>query len=284
MRKKYFNRALTTITALTLVSGMFPASALTASAENSGNYLDRVWDADNRQIIETLTSMPENAVRYEGQTELQNGKWYFIEGTNTYSSRMYINGSVSLILCDGAHISFDEGINIAEGSALTVYGGTEGTGELIASLSDKEYYAAIGGGKKENGGSLIIKGGKITVKSSSEAPAIGAGGGDYYHLKGNIDIYGGIVTAEAGKYGSGIGAGYYGNLDGSVNIYGGEVNATGGKYGSGIGGGDNGVGADVIVEGSSVILATGGMNTTSAIGHGNNKTECGTLRCRIHSG
>ncbi len=59
MRKKYFNRALTTITALTLVSGMFPASALTASAENSGNYLDRVWDADNRQIIETLTSMPE---------------------------------------------------------------------------------------------------------------------------------------------------------------------------------------------------------------------------------
>ena len=47
--------------------------------------------------------------------------------------------------------------------------------------------------------------------------------------------------------------------------------------GAGIGGGDKGKGGFVEIFGSSVVLATGGMNTTSAIGYGNSENAPGTI-------
>ena len=93
----------------------------------------------------------------------------------------------------------------------------------------------------------------------------GIGAGYYGDLDGNVNIYGGTVTATGGKYGAGIGGGDDGDQGGTVTITGGTVKATG-YYGSGIGGGSEGNGADVNISGGTVEAVSNGYS--AAIGGG----------------
>ena len=114
---------------------------------------------------------------------------------------------------------------------------------------NEAYAAAIGGGSGgyagcNSGEAIVIYGGKINAQAWHGA-AIGSGMFDSDHNNdnspGSIAIYGGEIYAKAESQGAGIGGGYK-CQNGEINIYGGDISAFGGtgsvKYtGAGIGSG-----------------------------------------------
>ncbi len=189
--------------------------------------------------------------------------WYVVQGNVTMGSdtTIRVTGNVNLILCDGATLNANDGIYIMQGSSLSIYGQSEGTGKLIAK---PESGPGIGGMADTVGGSLYVHGGVIDARGGTNAAGIG--GGNHNSGYQNIVIYGGNVTAQGGSSGAGIGGGQQNNVSGTIEIYGGTVTATGGKYGAGIGGGEDRGGGTITIRGGTV-KARGGKNA-AGIGGG----------------
>ena len=170
-----------------------------------------------------------------------------------YRGRLVISsGTVNIILCDGATLKAQRGIEVSAAATLNIFGQEKGTGQLIAegnyynvfeSANAIRYYAyaPIGGshtnynstnaGTLSKCGTIVIHGGIITANSSgtgSAANAAGIGGCDSEGPLA-LTVYGGKVTATGGQYSAGIGGGGVGQAGGTVSIYGGEVIATGGE-------------------------------------------------------
>ncbi len=117
---------------------------------------------------------------------------YVIRGDDCCLPRVTVNGDVKLILEDGARLFVSDGIKVELGHRLTIYGQTEGTGELSAVALN--HCAAIGGGSiAAGGGAITICGGKVMAVGDSTV-ANGIGGG----IAGapvTFAMYGGEVTA-----------------------------------------------------------------------------------------
>ena len=168
-------------------------------------------------------------------------------------------GNVTITLADGSENTLKSGYGCAglqkngEGEnigKLTIQGGTNGTGKLIATGN---YGAGIGGGKTGSGSDITISGGTVTATGSVGGAGIGGGNGEGGGGNGsNIEIKGGTVTATGGLNGAGIGGGKTGS--GSyITISGGTVEATvDGDYGAGIGGGNGGAGSYITISGGTV--------------------------------
>ena len=177
-------------------------------------------------------------------------------------------GNVTITLADGSENTLKSGYGCAglqkngegeniEGEnigKLTIQGGTNGTGKLIATGN---YGAGIGGGKTGSGSDITISGGTVTATGSVGGAGIGGGNGEGGGGNGsNIEIKGGTVTATGGLNGAGIGGGKTGS--GSyITISGGTVEATvDGDYGAGIGGGNGGSGSYITISGGTVTAAS----------------------------
>ena len=129
---------------------------------------------------------------------------------------------------------FYPGIHVPAGSRLTITGGTEGNGRLIATSTG--YGAGIGGG--------------------------------YEIHCGNIDIQGGNIRAMGAIYAAGIGGGHDA-ICGNITISGGTVMAMGGPEAAGIGGGSDGRGGNItITNGVTRVTATKEENAPYSIGAG----------------
>ena len=218
--------------------------------------------------------------------ELTSG-WYVVNGnvaiapyvvplwddwSSTYnyvaSARINISGNVNIILADGATLNavkgtytgpeFQEGreaaggIHVPEGSSLTIYGQSQGTGTINAATNSSDE-AAIGGGYPGMGwgnahaGTITIYGGIINATAESSGAGIGGTQGSH---GGTVNIHGGIVTSQC-NMGAAIGGG--GSCTGfTVNIYGGTVNATGGAEAAAIGGGYMSSGGTVNIYGGNI--------------------------------
>ena len=168
-------------------------TSATAWAQTSASY--RAYNTSSH-AFETLTANSCTAVT-SGTTTMSNG-WYLVNSNVTVSSRITVNGTVNLILADGATLTASLGITVHSGNTLNIYGQTSGTGALTAT------------GVKLSGG-------------GSESAAIGGVGNATI---GSIIIHGGHITANGAEWSAGIGGGVNGG-GGSVAIYGGTVNATG---------------------------------------------------------
>lgn len=160
-----------------------------------------------------------------------NTTWYVVNGEVTISGRVTVNGTVNLILRDGAKLTVNGGIGLNDGNTLNIYPETEnGTGELNANASSK-YCAGIGGaaasGYSVACGTLTIHGGVIIAKGAENGPGIGNSGQNYSRgtqAAGTVIIYAGNVTATGGEYESaGIGGGWASTGGCNVEIYGGTV-------------------------------------------------------------
>ncbi len=230
-------RIICLVLALVLVTALVPVSAgaavstvnvsdhgigdLQRAAGNDGKdaesepvtYYDPV--SDEEKICDNY------ALVTSGTREMKNGI-YVVSGSVSATSRITVSGRVTLIISDGAILEAKNGINVASGQSLTIYGQIGCLGKLTAAASSK--LAGIGGGNHEDCGTIVINGG--------------------------------IISATGGKYGAGIGGGNCGK-GGSVTINGGFVEATGGSEGAGIGGGDEDPGEYVLITGGNV-TATGG--------------------------
>ena len=233
--------------------------------------------------------------------ELTSG-WYVVSedvGITPYTSpdnsnfktrRITVNGDVKLILADGATLDAAivqyypdwsqeiileaaGGIHVPEGSSLTIYGQSQGTGTINAATNSSNQ-AAIGGGNvsadgvNNSAGTITIYGGKVTATSWGEA-GIGGGGTyvdnmqSYGSFGGTVNIYGGTVTAQGGM-GAAIG-GSSGCTGFTVNIYGGTINATSGAMAAAIGGGYQSTGGTVNIHGGNI--------TANAIDLGGGSTD-----------
>ena len=177
--------------------------------------------------------------------------WYVVEDWVNLQDRVMVDGDVRLILADGGYLDAMEGIQVGDGSSLTIYAQEGGTGSLSATSSTIAD-AAIGGNANENGGAIYIHGGTVRARNDelgfgeSDGVAAGIGGGANGD-GGTICITGGNVTANGSwnDMGSGrmlVSAGIGGGSNGGS----GRITITGGKITAGSGGS----GADAIGSGS----------------------------------
>ena len=221
--------------------------------------------------------------------------WYVVN-SNVNRSTITVTGDANLILVDGVALSVTgsdrtAGINVSSGNSLTVYGQSEGTGELRTTggeygagiggngnSSDScgtvtinsgtviaqggQYAAGLGSGSYGIGGSITINGGTINATGGTDGAGIGGGSSS---SGGDITINGGMVTATGGQMGAGIGSGgtaggNYSVNGGNITISGGTIVATGGEYGAGIGGGIYASGGNINISGGTLTATGSGDN------------------------
>lgn len=189
--------------------------------------------------------------------EWTNGNVYILNSSITIINRIFVTGSVTLILNDGFILTASDGISVNEGNTFTINANGAGTGILEATGSAGA--AGIGGDLNCNSGTIIINGG--TVNTGTEGGSAGAGiGGGRRGNGGTITINGGTVNASAAYGGSGIGGGWQGN-GGNITINGGTVTASGENTGSsGIGKGISGESEGTLKLGEGVTLEVSSDN------------------------
>ena len=132
-------------------------------------------------------------------TTLENGKTYRVVENTAISSRIYVWGTVNLILNEGTTLNAYNGIEVSEGCNLTIDG--SGTLNIAYCNSGK---SGIGANRV---GTITINGGNINVTGGSNAAAIG--GDENNEIGGTITINGGVINATGGSGGAGIGSGIY---------------------------------------------------------------------------
>ena len=221
----------------------------------------------------------------------EDGVWYAVTETVSRGS-ITVNGAAHLILCDGASLTTDAplkyaGIRVTKGNKLTIYGQSDGSGQLTANGNYGGAGIGANNGDEYGSGTVIINGGTVTATGATSGAGIGGGNGN---SNGTVIINGGTVTATGGSNGSeggaaGIGGGLYYGSGGIVTINGGAVTATGGPGAAGIGGGDShrypgkyddqGDGPTFTINGGTV-TATGG-DGAPAIGPGSEGKAPGSV-------
>ena len=214
---------------------------IAVQAGTSVSYYDENGKEQTAVCNDVITQ--ENIESYETLTT----GWYAVEGTVTGNTRIKVEGTVNLILKDGCSFTVNDGIEVNEGNALTIWGQQKGNGELKAQ-DVGTYCAGIGGGYGKSGGNITVAGGNIIVTAYSAGAGIGGG---VYGNGGMITIKGGEIEAEGGNAGAGIGGGGYGN-GGTITITGGKIKAKGINGGAGIGGGRQGAGGTIKIQGGNI--------------------------------
>ena len=183
--------------------------------------------------------------------------WYVVEGSVSIDGKVTVSGDVNLILADGSSLTAGY-IVVDQGSSITIYGQSEGTGSLV--LEGGTSNAALGGDFGKASGEIAIHGGSIRAVSTSSGAGIG-GGRDG---AGTVSIYGGEVYAQSGS-GAAIGGGH--GATGDVTIYGGKITAfldsTDSGAAIGDGSGSAGGGGEVTIYGGTVVAES---YTSAAIG------------------
>ncbi|MBR6149850.1 MAG: chitobiase/beta-hexosaminidase C-terminal domain-containing protein [Lachnospiraceae bacterium] len=170
---------------------------------NYANYLDE--KGKQQGAVEcTNVSSDMTVLSDVGAT---NG-WYVVRDNVLLENLLTISGDIRLILADGARLTANQGINVNEGNALTVYSQSDGEhmGELIAHGGYRQ--AAIGSNESNPAGRIMLAGGEISAYGGEQAAGIGSA----RSYAGKIRITGcaKIKEAIAGTQsdGNGIGVGY----------------------------------------------------------------------------
>ena len=227
------------------------ALSVAAQGQTSIDYINENGKTQSTSTYTTVTA---------DDTEWKDGT-YVATGNISLSSRVTVTGSVTLILADGCNLDATQGINVGEGQSLTVYGQSEGTGNLTATGTSIEemssgyrYYngdAGIGGNHTD------VNFGTITLAAT------------------------GMITATGGERAAGIGGGgkmrVNANVTGTIHICQGTVTATGGKYTAGIGVGVDCYNKTTITISGGTVTANGGDSSSSSIGNGYSLGTTGTF-------
>ena len=179
------------------------------------------YEADGESWKSVYARLPRDGVG------LGDG-WYFVRGTVTLGERLMISGDVNLILLRGATLNAQKGINVPEGSSLTIWEGAFGSGDIgRLNAHGADHCAGIGGGVKSAHGGTVIINGRVIINTVGGKYGAGIGGGDGGD-GGKVIVNAGTIIARGFEGAAGIGGGDYGN-GGDFTINGGIVTATGSK-------------------------------------------------------
>ena len=221
-------------------------------AENGVSYLDK---NGSKQTADNVTVVASSMTTW-------NGGWYVVNSTVTIDNRVTVSGEVHLILADGASLTVNRGINVAESNSFSVYAQSvgENMGTLTANGGEDNFTAGIGSEVGDSGGTITINGGNVTATGGQDAAGIG---GSQDGSGGTITINGGTVKATGGENAAGIGGGIR-RSGGNITISGGSVTATGGDNGAGIGDGSGGSGGSFATgaDGHALIVASSISDTS----------------------
>ena len=151
----------------------------------------------------------------------ENGKtiWYAVTEDVTINKYVYVRGNVNLILCDGKTLTAKKGVSVDEGSSLTVWAQSGGTGKLYAGTTNgtdttcNDGIAGIGGSVGKSG-AITINGGTVYAMGGKYAAGIGGGNG---YDSGAVIVNGGMVYANGTV--RAIGDGYNSPHKSSLKIY-----------------------------------------------------------------
>ena len=295
---------------LTLALGMMLAMSLVAFAADDP-YPDGVDYIDEQGKTQHLDRSDFMIYGIDEQiSETIGSGWHVIYGGGNVEKRVDVIGDAKIILVS-AHdnigapeMRFTEGINVPEGSTLSIYGQTrdrDSSGKLIATGS--KFNAGIGANdstKTEDNkcGTINIYGGYIEATGGIYAAGIGGGasylmsGGKHGGECGKFYMNGGWVYTTGGSMGAGLGGGWRGNSGGQgITIEGGFIEARGGNNeattsddscgGAGIGGGEGkhggeigGCGENITINGGVVrAYGTQGGAGIGAGGYGNGSLD-----------
>lgn len=205
MKKRFWQKSLSVCLALLMTAALFPAQLISVSAESGVPYIDRHWDDDMEAVQSEIRYCTSYSWLSGDEDEDLYSGWYVTESGSRFNSseRLYVYGTVNIILTDGVTLECLDGINVPSGSTLNIYGQIGDTGELKA-IADTNCVAAIGGDKRQSNGTINIYGGKVTATADVDAAGIGVGGCDYkgdeiFHnsiFNGSITFNGGVVTCN----------------------------------------------------------------------------------------
>ena len=217
-----------------------------ALPEGSVYYVERSWDSENNQVVNTTKTLSRKigysdlptAGDYKLVTNSNNDEdWFQLGGYSDDDEYYVVSGNVKnntlnlwgknvhLILLDGAKLTLATGILMYGDHNLYIHCQSYGSsmGKLIVQSGHDDNAAGIGSDGCEYEDTDI----------------------KYTKTPGNIEIHGGDIYSKGGYYGAGIGGGNFQNAS-NITIYGGKVEARGGGDGfweagtPGIGGGDHG--------------------------------------------
>ena len=155
-------------------------------------YCSRSWNGSSVvSSIETANCTTLDNTNFP--TALSDG-WYAVKGDVIVLNQIEISGNVNLILTDGCALNVADSIHLTSGNTLNIYGQSKETGKLhIVPKS----YTAIGAYDKDCG-NLNIHGGIITAERSANGAAVGGSkaviklfGGDLKAISGNSEVIGG---------------------------------------------------------------------------------------------
>ena len=92
---------------------------VTVSVTSQGGEVEVTTGSDSVTEYSTVSTGSGIAAWGDGST---TESWYVVKSTVSIIDRITVNGNVSLILCDGATLTANQGITVNTGSSLTVYG------------------------------------------------------------------------------------------------------------------------------------------------------------------
>ena len=251
------------------------------------SYIQRTatGEGTSTTVTETTQTCTEYKLLTGRTTSAEYGSgWYVVRGDVYIPGTLTFTDDAYLILCDGASLNVQNGIEIFDEKTLTVYGQENNTGEILAHVFDSQILIpAIGCRSGSDRSRLVIHGG--TVKAVNEAQ------NERFYIEDRqscgigvwqLTIYGGIVIANGGNDGAGISnssSEETSNNSGFVRIYGGTVKAKGGEHAPGICCDADGAGPLSIYGGT--VTATGG---SGAAGIGGYYEDAHTLAVNIYGG
>ncbi len=212
------------------------ASSYSTTVQVLGSFVDKkngaVYNKKNvsAKTLEGVTLKAANVV--DQNTYRMDSGVYAVFGTVKIPERVTVLGDVELYLGNNSTLTAEEGITVANGNSLEIYGSN---GRLFAGTRNgsnvmaDDNCAGIGSDRGGKCGDITINSGEIYANGGRNAAGIGGNGA-------TIKILGGEVNANGGQYGAAIGSGYRDNGS-DIKIYGGIVKANGGSSGAGIGSG-----------------------------------------------
>jgi Listeria/Bacterioides repeat len=224
----------------------------------------------------------------DSSTALTSG-WYYVPATTNISTRIEVTGDVNLILGDGATLTTNQGIQVAESTpnnSLTIRAQSTGASMGTLNATGLGGDAAIGGNAGvssdgETAGTININGGLVTANSLGDGAGIGGGGGLNGGAGGIVNIGGGVVAASSSTGDAGIGGGTSGDganstgtISGNAVIYASPTFAHNGTHtnaivfqgGTGTVYGDVTLQDDLTINASQTLSIPGGKSLTIPAG------------------
>lgn len=233
-------------------------------------YLLRYWDEASQKVHSTMALAPEYTLITEDTTSMKDG-WYVLHKDVTISQKIFVSGTVNLLLMDGCTLTASSGIVNGITAVFNIYGQQAETGTIVATGGTS---AAGIGGQFSTCGQINIFGGTIRATGGTGAPGIGSARRNTSTRDQSVNIFGGNVYATGGNSSTGIGTGdSYGDeisIPPTITIRGGyvEARAYSGSLSPGIGGGHFSAGCGTITISGGTVLAVGGKADVSGIGNG----------------